>query len=78
MWLGTVTWRDPVNRDLLTGSWGVTAWSEDREGAEEGGVRLLEEAAEGCRGFFRSEDRGEGGKPLKVSCACCRREGAME
>ena len=66
--------RDPENRDLLTGSWGVSARSEDREGAEEGGVRLLEEAAEGCGGRFRLEDRGEGCEPLEVVCmsVCCK------
>ena len=54
---------------LLTGSWGVSARSEDWEGAEEGGVGLLEEAAEGCGGVFRSEDRGKGCESLEVVCA---------
>jgi hypothetical protein len=62
--VGTVVQRDPWNCGLLTGSWGVAAQLEDREGAEEGGVGLLEEAAEGCHGFVRTEDRGEGGEPL--------------
>jgi hypothetical protein len=55
--LGTMTQRDPLNYYLLTGSWGVVAQSEDWEGAEEGGVRLLKEVAEGCCSFFHSEDR---------------------
>ena len=62
--MGTIVWRDPWNCGLLTGSWGVAAWSEDQEGAEKGGVGLLEEVAEGCHGFFRTEDRGEGREPL--------------
>ena len=64
--MGTVTRLDPVNHGLLTDSWGVAPWSEDREGAEEGGVGLLKETAEGCRVFLGSEDRGEGGKTLEV------------
>jgi hypothetical protein len=40
------------------GSWGVMAWPEDQEGAEEGGVGLLEEVAEGSHGFLRLEDCG--------------------
>jgi hypothetical protein len=51
---------------------------EDLEGAEEGGVRLLEEVAEGCHGFFCLEDCGEGGEPLKVVCTCHCCEGAVE
>ena len=76
--MGTVVRRDPGNHGLLTGSWGVSARSEDREGAEEGGVGLLEEAAEGCGGVFRAEDRGEGCEPLEVVCSGCRREGAVK
>ena len=59
--MGAVIRRDPGDRYLFTGSWGVSARSEDQEGAEEGGVGLLEEAVEGCCGCFRAEDRGEGG-----------------
>jgi hypothetical protein len=70
--------RDPVNRCLLTGSWGVVARSKDQEGAEEGGVGLLKKAAEGCRGFFGTEDHGEGREPLKMVCMCRGRKGAVE
>ena len=56
--MGTVVWHDPWNCGLLTGSWGVAAQSEDREGVEEGGVGLLEEVAEGSHGFLRLEDCG--------------------
>jgi hypothetical protein len=34
------------------------AWSENWEGVEEGGVRLLEEVAEAGRGSFGVEDYG--------------------
>jgi len=50
--VGTVVRRGPRIVVLLTGSWGVSAQSKDREGAEEGGVRLLEEAAQCGRGYF--------------------------
>jgi len=73
-----MTRHNPGNCDLLTGSWGVGAWSKDWEGAEEGGVRLLEEVAEGCYGFLCSEDRGEGGELLEVVCTCCCCKWAVE
>ena len=63
-----MTRRDLGDRDLLTGSWGVSARSEDREGAQEGGVGLLEEAAEGCGGVFRPEDRVKGCEALAPDC----------
>ena len=78
--MGTVIWRDPMNHGiyLQTGLWGVAAQLEDWEGAEKGGVGLLEELAEGCCGFFQMEDRREEGEPLEVVCSCHCCEGAME
>ena len=59
--MGTVLRRDPVDHGVyLLAHRGVPAQSEDQEGAEEGGVRLLKEAAEGRGGCFRAEDHGEG------------------
>jgi hypothetical protein len=50
--VGTGVRHDPGGSFYLLACRGVLARSEDREGAEEGGVRLLEEVAEGGHGFF--------------------------